>query len=540
MKSFLGFLKESSSLIEEGVFIGEEVPVGKYTATKQNKVSQNIKHGYYLYFVEYKSLTSPNANNIYFGIKHKPGLEGNPDLFWGSLRTLASGGNKITRKEYWTDYVIDCDGNKCSSDTTVKPSKIYMSSSSNKNRESLPNTFFVGITKDKKYHPWIMNTSTLNYVKKAAGKEDSEINILPIDKNRNKKIPSPTEYAYKVYVIDDMTTLNNTIETVLKNPTSKLPTDVRDFFKEMKDMGNELLDMLVKMAADDVINKYFKLIEEFYADNTQYKKPKEFLSEEKYKNFLNDSIKNNPWTLVGTFEALGTQMMYSLIKGEKGSNSYDYLKKQVLQVKSTELSLSLHDTNKNLIPAVGDVYFPKSLDTDTRIEIAAFMKGIKAEKMKADNKIKRKREEAEAARKVAEEGMKQLLFGGFISPLLPKLYKAINDNDNKSLAELKKFFIEVELPALYSLEYKNAKLANLFPTIPPDTERTGNLILLKSPSPKNAGEVKTWNTKIEKIEAVSPVKALDNGMTFAEIERRRFHLGDFIHLIFNKNLIVLI
>jgi len=534
MKSFLGFLKEQSTLVDEGLYIGEDFPAGKYTSTKSQPITNKTQLGYYLYFVEYASLTSKNVNNIYFGIKHKPGEDGNPDLFWGSLRTRATGKNDILHnKKYWTDNVIDCDGDKCSPDSTIKNSKIYLSSSSNKNPESLPNTFFVGLTQDKKFHPWIMNTATLKYVKQAANKGDSKITVLPIEKSRNKKIPSPLEYAYKIYVIDDMTELNSTLETVLKNPTSKLSSEVKDFFKEMKDKEQMLLSMLVELAADDVIKKYYQTILEFYKENTNYKKPKEFNSEETYKKFLLESIKNNPWTLVGTFEALGTTLMFDLIKGDKKSINYEHLKNKELQVKSTELSLSLHDTSKKLIESIGKVYFPESVDDDTAIQIAAFMKGVKGEKMNIELKAKRKKEAAEAERKKAEESMKNLLFGGYVSPQLPLLYKAVNDNDKNALAELKKFFIEVELPALYRLE-PNTKLNKIFPTLPKEGQNT--LRLLKSPAPKSSGEMNTWNETPEKLENINPVKAASLGLTSAELDRRTFYLADFIHLIFNKKL----
>ena len=111
MKSFLNFLKENSTIVDEGVFIGEDVPMGKFVSTKEKDIliGSDTKQGFYLYFVEYDSLNKPGQSNIYFGIKYRPGSEGDPDLFWGSLRTQNEKLNKPLKMSMWKDFVVKCN-----------------------------------------------------------------------------------------------------------------------------------------------------------------------------------------------------------------------------------------------------------------------------------------------------------------------------------------------------------------------------------------------------------------------------------------------
>ena len=85
MKSFLAFLKEHATLVYEDTAL-------KYQTQDKNQevvsFDPHVKQGYYLYFVEYQSIGQQDIENVYFGIKHSPGIAGDPSNFWASLKCL--------------------------------------------------------------------------------------------------------------------------------------------------------------------------------------------------------------------------------------------------------------------------------------------------------------------------------------------------------------------------------------------------------------------------------------------------------------------
>jgi len=538
MKSFLGFLKESSSLIEEGVFIGEDVPIGKYTATKQNKrlIGSDTKQGFYLYFVEYASLNKEGQTNIYFGIKYKPGSEGDPDLFWGSLRTQNSMLNRPIKKSTWDDFVVKCnDSETCKpeNENIVKPGNIYMSSASAQTPESLPRTIFYGLTdpSKQKFHPWIINTTTLKYVKKAAGKGEKNIKVYPIAKDRNSRFPRGSEYAYKIYVLDDMNKLQELLTKIRKN-SKGLPTEVKNFFKEAEENKKYMKDVLIKENANEFIDKFYSSIESYYKDK---KIPSELSNKNLYLNFLKKSIEKNTWVLVGTFESLATIMMDKLINESKDS-PYKHLHDLYNKKTDTGVAFQVKSTQKiiNFKPELFDVYFPPSMSKEEKEELGAYITGEDA----GDLREREKKKKEEELRKIETQKKREMKSKLMFVPMSADFYvddvatnfvedivKMVNNNDNGLRDKLAKYFIDTGLKDI--VDSFNKPLHNLY------IKSGEGIVYLKQPAPRTAGEERNNNKKVTKLEPLPIEKARRMTESEPDLVRRLYTLYDFMNNVFD-------
>ena len=544
MKSFLNFLKENSTIVDEGIFIGEDVPMGKFTSTKEKDtlIGSDTKQGFYLYFVEYDSLNKPGQSNIYFGIKYRPGSEGDPDLFWGSLRTQNEKLNKPLKMSMWKDFVVKCSSNVCKpeSENIVKPGNIYMSSASAQTPESLPRTIYQGLTNPDKqeFHPWIVNTTTLKYAKKAAGvKDDSDIKIYPISKNRNTRIPTGNEYAYRVYVLDDMNKLQEVL-TKIRKSSSKLPAEVKTFFKQAEDNKKYIKEVLITENAQEFIAKFYPIIEEYYKDK---KKPSELSTKESYFNFLKKSIEKNAWVLVGTFESLATIMMDNLIN-EKKEGPYDHLNKLYNKKTDTGVAFQVKSTQKiiNFKPELFDVYLPASLNKEAKDELGAYLTGDDASAIKEREKKKKEDEERKIENQKKREVRSKLMFvpirSDFIvddvaTNFLKDIVNAVNNKDVSVVVKLRKYFLTDGIKDMMSL-HADKPLNKLF-----IKSSTRNEVYLKSPTPVSAGDEKKFSNKITKLTAYDYMKqVLSMTTSDADILRRMFTMYDFVNTFFDIDL----
>jgi len=379
MKSFLGFLKENSTLVDEGTFFSEDA-AGRFDkkTLEDNIINKNVKLGYYLYFVEYRSISNPNIDNVYFGIKNK--RESDPDAlpenFFASLRWNGAG---YSRKDnIWKRNLLSCDAKGNCPIKNISKDGIYMSSSqpdSSKLGETLSQTYAHGIYEDPAYHPWIMNSKTFKTVQNAGGGKSK---VLPYESKSGDIAPKNTsEYAYKMYVIEDMNKLDKAFNAALSDPKSKVPSEIKKFYEDSSKNLEGLKEYLVNFSLKWLIEEkgYYETIVEFFEKSRlmiqfpKYKrlKPKEYNSLKDFEIFFKKQLEEKNWGLIGTFEAYASKFMDDLLKGKLSKNPYvydknTYMKNKTFQNLSTALVVSLGSVGWK------ELYFPEK-DLSSKIPI---------------------------------------------------------------------------------------------------------------------------------------------------------------------------
>lgn len=371
MKSFLGFLKENSTLVDEGTFFSEDA-AGRFDkkTLEDNIINKNVKLGYYLYFVEYRSISNPNIDNVYFGIKNKRASDPDalPENFFASLRWNGAGYNR--KDNIWKRNLLSCDTKGNCPIGNISKDGIYMSSSqpdSSKLGETLSQTYAHGIYIDTAYHPWIMNSKTFKTVQNASGGKSK---VLPYESKSGDIAPKNTsEYAYKMYVIEDMSKLDQAFNAALSDSESKVPQEVRKFYEESSKNLKNMEEFLIYYSSEWILGKkgyYETLIKffdtfEFFKKYPKYKilKTKEFDSLENYITFFKEQLKKNKWALIGTFEAYASRFMEDLLTGKLTTNPYvddknHYMKDKTFQKPSSQIVVALDSYGW------GDLYFPEN------------------------------------------------------------------------------------------------------------------------------------------------------------------------------------
>ena len=358
MKSFLGFLKENSTLVDEGTFFSEDA-AGKFDkkTLEDNVINKNVKLGYYLYFVEYRSISNEDIDNVYFGIKNK--RESDPDAlpenFFASLRW---NGTEYSREDnIWKRNLLSCDENGNCPIKNISKDGIYMSSSqpdSSKLGETLSQTYAHGIYVNQEYHPWIMNSKTFKTVQNAGGGKSK---VKPYVSKSGEIAPKDTsEYAYKMYVIEDMNKLDKAFNAALSDPKSKVPSEIKKFYEDSSKNLEGLKEYLVNFSLQWLIEEkgYYEIIVKFFEKSRlmkqfpKYKrlKPKEYSSLKDFEIFFKKQLEEKNWGLIGTFEAYASKFMDDLLKGKLSNNPYvydknTYMKNKTFQNLSTALVVSL-------------------------------------------------------------------------------------------------------------------------------------------------------------------------------------------------------
>jgi hypothetical protein len=371
MKSFLGFLKENSTLVDEGTFFSEDA-AGKFDkkTLEDNVINKNVKLGYYLYFVEYRSISNKDINNVYFGIKNK--RDSNPDAlpenFFASLRW---NGTEYSREDnIWKRNLLSCDKNGNCPIKNISKDGIYMSSSqpdSSKLGETLSQTYAYGIYVDPEYHPWIMNSKTFKTVQNAGG---GKTKVKPYESKSGDIAPKDTsEYAYKMYVIEDMDKLDQAFNAALSDTESKVPQEIRKFYEESSKNLKNMQEFLIYYSSEWILGKkgYYETLIKFFDSSEfikkypKYKKlkTKEFNSIKDYVNFFKEQLKKNKWALVGTFEAYASRFMEDLLAGRLTNNPYvddknHYMKDKTFQKASSQIVVALDSYGWE------DLYFPEN------------------------------------------------------------------------------------------------------------------------------------------------------------------------------------
>ena len=496
MKSFLGFLKEHATLVYEDTAL-------KYQTQNKNEevvsFDPHVKQGYYLYFVEYQSLSQKDIENVYFGIKHSPGQAGDPSNFWASLRWTGTDYHALHR-DIWEKNLLMCQNGQCE---RPKKSDMYMSSSSGEAnyKETLTETYLYGLTKDDSYHPWILNYYTYDRIREYAEKKKVRFkpDLMKAFEHQGE-IPSKGDYAYRIYVIEDMRKLNDALKTAANDKSSKMPKEVKDFYNEYANkvdlIENDLVENFMKWYTEGGKTgrkkAYYTYIQKFYELYPDEERPKEFDTEETYLAFLRENIKKHSFALIGTFENIASQFMKDLITGEKMTNPYEHLKKKLFQTVSTESVIAMHDTNKNLTPAAAMIFFPADMSDVLKHKISDFMKGkdpnFSQKKLQAIRE--KERQETERLAKVAKR--KDMMFDKWTlnrikgrSPNLDVLLTVIRNKYkgvDKEIEMLKKYFIQKELPLLFEL-VPNESIYSLYLSVDAETNKNHYDILMRPEGP---------------------------------------------------------
>lgn len=530
IKSFRSFLEESASIIFE------DSPTG-FKKVK-TETDTNTKLGFYLYFVEYRSPSNFDRFNMYFGIKYSDtkfkGDKGDSDLFWGSLRT-ENGKNEIKHMEYWKPLLLSCNINNCDPNIQVKNlnPEVYMTSAKNQNPESLPVTIYKGVSEDERYHPWILTKNTFDNAKKAglnAGmKSSKQIKTLDI----NDKSTIPDSYAYRIYVIEDMTKLQEHIQTVL-NENNNIQKELKDYFKSVVDDKNYLNYLAGRFAQKGAL-KYFQVIKNFYESkygdvkslfeqiineketvSSKIKIPDEFKSFNKYKDFIMKQTLKNPWVLVGTFERVGIEKLKDIID-DKGE-SYDY------QGAGQQEFFILNQKTE-------EIYIPNHLNDSDKKELFEYMtdKKYKNSGVSASNLKEARSKKVNSILKQREDKCifndKNYIRGK--KEHIDLLMKAVNDKDQSAINKLKNIFLENDLQVYTHYRGMNNNILKF--TI---KHYDRNKILVKSPHTTNKQE---FDKSIKKVVKLEEHDASDyRSLGFSKQERLFFNVFDFINLFFNN------
>lgn len=109
-----------------------------------------------------------------------------------------------------------------------------------------------------------MNSKTFKTVQNAGGGKSK---VKPYVSKSGEIAPKDTsEYAYKMYVIEDMNKLDKAFNAALSDPKSKVPSEIKKFYEDSSKNLEGLKEYLVNFSLQWLIEEkgYYETIVEFF------------------------------------------------------------------------------------------------------------------------------------------------------------------------------------------------------------------------------------------------------------------------------------